>query len=116
VLPEAAVLINGGEATTDDPLVSLSFVPADEEHEEGFLATVDSFDDITEVMISNDPLMTGAVWQPFAQDIPWQLAPGSGLHTVYVRFKDVNGNESAGVETASIFVEGGIFLPIIVSK
>lgn len=117
ILPEAAVLINGGQPTTNDPHVLLSFVPSDEGHEEGFLATADSFDDITEVMISNNPLMTGAVWQPFEQDIPWQLAPGGGIRTVYVRFKDVNGNESAGVETASIFVEGGgLYLPIIVNK
>ncbi|MCL4267314.1 MAG: VWA domain-containing protein [Anaerolineae bacterium] len=116
--PEAAMLINGGAASTNDLNVLLSFVPVDEEHEGSAAARggESAFDDIMEVMISNDPNMTGANWQPFAQDIPWQLEGGCSLQTVYARFRDDNGNESVSTETASIYVDSGgcIYLPIIV--
>lgn len=113
ILPEAAVLINDGAASTDDPNVLLSFVPYDEGHEDSALGLHGGFDDITEVLISNDPAMTGAEWQPFAQDIPWRL-DGCGIQTVYVRFRDASDNESGATATASIEVEGCVYLPIIV--
>jgi hypothetical protein len=111
--PEAFVLINDGAASTTDTNVSLSFLPKTEEFE-GTAGGDDSFDDITEVLLSNDPSFAGAVWQPFAQDIAWELLPGFGLRTVYVQFRDVNGNESVGPETASILLSGdAVFLPYI---
>jgi hypothetical protein len=113
ILPEAGVLINGGEPTTPTPNVVLTFVTT-EEGVEG-LSIQGTFDDITEVMLSNDPSFDGAVWQPFAQGIPWQLEPGPGLRTVYVRFMDENGNISAGAQTASIEVTGTqLLLPLII--
>ncbi len=113
VPPEGAVLINDGAATTDSPNVVLSFVPVGEEHETALGATQNAFDDITQVLISNDPSMAGAVWQPFQQqDIPWQLEFGQGLRTVYVRFMDAAGNESVSTATATIQLEGSmIFMP-----
>jgi hypothetical protein len=111
--PEAFVVINDGAASTTDINVLLSFLPNTEEIQ-GTSGGEGTFDDITEVLISNDPSFDGAVWQPFAQDIPWQLLPGFGLRTVYVQFRDVNGNESLGTETASIHLSGNaILLPYI---
>jgi Mg-chelatase subunit ChlD len=115
--PEAAMLINGSAAQTFDPNVLLSFVPIHEEHEESLLhGDEDAFDDIIEVMISNDPHFTDASWQPFDQDIPWQLEDGCGIQTVYARFRDNSGNESVGTETASIVVDGCLYLPIVLNQ
>jgi len=114
VPPEAALLINGGATSTDSRYVTLSFVPANEEHEPALGAMQNSFDDIAEVQISNDASMAGAVWQEFKQDISWTLTFHPGLQTVYVRFRDENNNESVGTETATIELEGGFTcLPLI---
>jgi Mg-chelatase subunit ChlD len=113
--PEAAMLINGGAPSTNSRNVLLTFVPV-EESIGGNLNELqdDAFDDITEVQISNDPSMAGAIWQPFQQDIPWQLKVGRGLRTVYVRFMDASGNESIGIETATIQLEILlVFLPSV---
>jgi hypothetical protein len=115
VLPEAAVLINDGAASTTDRMVTLSFIPSDEGHE----GEENAFDDIDEVLISNDPSMSGATWQTFDPENPeiaWELEAGAGMRTVYVRFRDVNGNESAGTETATILLEGStLYLPSILN-
>jgi hypothetical protein len=112
--PEALVLINDGGTSTTDLNVVLSFLP----NTESLASTAggqEAFDDITEVLISNSPNFDGATWQPFAQDIPWQLLPGVGIRTVYVKFRDVNGNESVATETASIFLDGNaVYLPFII--
>jgi hypothetical protein len=57
---------------------------------------VELFADITEMKLSNDPLLVGAAYQPFAQDVPWVLPPTTPgeLAKVYAQFKDDNGNES----------------------
>ncbi|MCA9968826.1 MAG: VWA domain-containing protein [Anaerolineales bacterium] len=114
VPPEAFVQINDGASSTTDVDVVLTFIP----NTEVLVSSVGgqaAFDDITEVLISNDPSFAGAAWRPFMQGIPWQLEPGVGLRTVYVRFRDVNGNESIGTETASIYLEGNmLFLPLII--
>lgn len=115
VPPEAAMLINGGAPSTNSPNVLLRFVPV-ETGPEGTLNWVqdDAFNDITEVQISNDPSMAGAIWQPFEQDIPWQLPFTPGLHSVYARFLDASGNESVSIETATIQLDiSQIFLPVL---
>ena len=110
----AGVLINGGAQTTEDSNVLISFVASDEDHETSLSAGESTFDDIAEMLISNDPSMAGASWQAFEQDFAWQLVPGVGFRTVYVRFRDLNGNESAGTETATIFLDGiALYLPLI---
>ncbi|NJM05916.1 hypothetical protein HC891_06525 [Candidatus Gracilibacteria bacterium] len=110
--PEGMVLINDGAATTDDPDVTLSFRAYEEDG-------VENFEDIAEMLISNDPGFAGAQWEPFTQGKPWTVAPGAGgLARVYVRFRDGNGNESVGTEVGQITVTGTgggltIYLPII---
>jgi hypothetical protein len=113
--PMAGILINGGAETTEDADVILSFVADDEEHETGLSSGASAFDDIAEMLISNDPSMAGATWQPFEQDFAWQILPGLGFRTVYVQFRDLSGNESVGTETATIFMDGSvIYLPLAV--
>lgn len=112
VLPEAAVLINGGATSTEDTNVLLSFVPVGDAPDAG---AANPFDDINEVLISNSPLMEGATWQAFGQDIPWELPLEYGWQTVYVRFRDINGNESVGIATATIFLDVDVtYLPIVI--
>lgn len=114
-LPEAAVLVDDGAPTTPDLNVVLSFVPYGDDED------VELFSDIVEMKLSNDPLMVGADWQTFTQDVPWMLAatdPGE-IAKVYAQFKDAGDNESL-VFIGAIEVEGGqqqfedgLFLPTI---
>ena len=55
----------------------------------------DTNPDNVEVMVSNDPLYTGARFQPNPGKMAWELKPGSGnVGIVYARFRDKAGNES----------------------
>ena len=91
-----------------------SYEHADEE-------ALQAFADITEMMLSNDPLLTGADWQPFAQNVPWQLAPTPPGQeaTVYAKFRDAAQNESIIVLDTILVqeptVQPGVktFLPLI---
>jgi len=99
--PEARVIINGGTPSTPDLNVDISFASY------GEFRGNESFDDITDVLLSNDPFFQDAIWQPFAQDLPWELAPGESgdIAKVYARFRDDQGNESAGTEVGSILFQ-----------
>ncbi|MEZ4865757.1 MAG: VWA domain-containing protein [Caldilineaceae bacterium] len=92
--PEAKILINAGAATTDSRKVKLSFVPYEDPQ---------YYDDIAEMKLGNTPDLANAPWQPFQQEIDWELAetnPGDLVH-VYALFRDKAGNESL-LETAMI--------------
>jgi len=110
--PQARVLINGGAANTGTPRVGLSFVPYDSED----FTPQQTFDDITQMKISNSPLLTGASWQTFAQDVPWTLDVLQVGQTarVYVQFRDAAGNEST-IEVGMILLTGtgSIYLPVM---
>jgi hypothetical protein len=115
--PEAQVLINDDAPATTSLTVTLSFEPYGHPDEEALQA----FADISEMMLSNDPLLTAAGWQPFAQDVPWQLAPTApGQETeVYARFRDAAQNESLVVLDGILVQEpsgqpgSNVFLPLI---
>jgi hypothetical protein len=69
----------------------------------------------TQVMVSNDPGFAGASWQAYAAEIPWLLAEGDGLKTVYVKYKDASDYEvisSDDIELAGS-VECAVFLPYV---
>jgi hypothetical protein len=64
--------------------------------------------DVDQMMVSNNGSFEGAAWQPFAKTLPWTLAPGAdGFATVYVKFRDLAGNESNAV-TDEIVVRPGL--------
>jgi len=48
------------------------------------------------MLVGNDTSFTGSNWQTFARSLPWALAGGDGLKTVYAKFRD-----RAGIETRS---------------
>ena len=116
VVPDAQLIIDGGAASTYDLEVTLSLAPYDEEGEDP-----GHFEDIAEVMLSNDPALTGASWQavedPAAFDTSWMLgaAPGE-MARVYARFRDdaVPANESVGTKVAMILYRGPtVYLPLV---
>lgn len=117
VPPEARVLVNNDAPKTTQLNVALSFAPYDQE-----AGDPNSFGDITQMLLSNDPSFDGAQWQPFAQNVPWTLAgvPSGSAARVYARFRDAAGNESVTMVGSIIFEPGGtgsgrgIYLPLIV--
>lgn len=48
----------------------------------------------TEMMISNNPLFSDGVWEPYAAEKDWTLSPGDGQRRVYVKYRDAQGQES----------------------
>jgi hypothetical protein len=112
IQPEARVLVNGDAPETTSQSAVLSFAPYDFEA----LTRAQTFDDITEMRLSNDPTLAGANWQPFAQNVPWTLPltpPGTAAQ-VYAQFRDAAGNVSL-IEVGSILFTGRITLLPIVS-
>ncbi len=108
--PEASVLINNGAAWTTDLDVTLSFAPYEPEGGD----PPETFEDIAEVMISNDPSFVGAAWKDFAPEMPWTLVAERGeVATVYVMFRDEAANESVGPEVGMILYTHAIYLPVI---
>jgi len=111
--PQAFVIVNGGATSTLVRDVTLTFEPY--EYEEGDPPLSETFDDITEMMISNDPSFAGASWQGFYQGVPWTLGgPPNALNFVYVKFRDDNANESVGAEVGVIFYGYFNYLPIVI--
>jgi hypothetical protein len=110
--PEALVLINGGAPVTNDLNVTLTFIPYESEGSD----SSETFDDIVQVKLSNEPTFATAAWQPFGQDIPWVLDADRGeIAHVYARFRDKSYNESVGTEMSMILYDyWKIKLPIIV--
>ena len=83
--PTGAVVINGEAVMTTSAFVTLTMTAAD------------ATSGLASMLISNDP-MGGFVQEPFAAVRPlWKLNPVRGIQTVYVKFVDRAGNESAPV-------------------
>jgi hypothetical protein len=84
--PSGSVTVDGGAAVTTDPGVSLAVAAADPPPGTG----------VTRMRFSNDGV-TWSAFQPPASAIPWELAGGDGVRTVYAQFEDGAGNVSAPV-------------------
>lgn len=90
VLPDALrgqVTIDGGAAYTATPDVTLAMSTN---------ATA------TEMMVANDAAFTGASWRPYASTTSWSLTSGDGSKTVYVKFRDAGGTESAPASATTL--------------
>src|SRR6185369_6824642 len=91
--PEQAVYtlkINGGASTTGSSAVTLS------------MGVIDATD-VIDMRFSNDGITYTAA-EPFTISKPWNLSPGDGHKTVYVRFADKNNVTQAPV-TAMILLD-----------
>ena len=108
VPPEASVIVNGGAVTTTNVGVTLTFAALPDEW------GTEAYADIDEMKISNDPSLSGAAWQAFAQGVSWTLEANPGeLAQVYVLFKDTSDNESVGPTIGSIYRHGEkVYLPL----
>ncbi|MDI6793280.1 MAG: cohesin domain-containing protein [bacterium] len=85
---DAGILINNGAGYTQTPNVSLTLAVSD-----NVSATAD-----IEMMISNDADFSETPgWEPFTASKSWTLISGDGEKTVYVKFRDAAGNETASV-------------------
>jgi hypothetical protein len=79
--PEGVISINGGAQYTSTKSVGL---------------VIDATDDRVgniEMQVSESSNFTGASWQ-LLNDIAFELSSGDGIKTVYVKFRDLAGNES----------------------
>jgi alpha-tubulin suppressor-like RCC1 family protein len=92
VPPTGSVRINSGAAYTTTAAVVLTLSAADDN---GVIAGM---------RISNDGVFDTEPWESYATSKSWNLIAGEGTKTVYVRFKDLTGNESATM-TATIIVD-----------
>lgn len=54
----------------------------------------DSLSGVAEVQISNEPTFTGRPWDTFLGNKQWEVLPGEGEKTVYLRYRDQAGNIS----------------------
>ncbi|MBI5497275.1 MAG: hypothetical protein HY904_19835 [Deltaproteobacteria bacterium] len=60
--------------------------------------------DAVQVLVANRDDFVGSEWRPFGPELAWFLAPGEGLRTVYVKYRDAAGNESVRY-SASVTVD-----------
>lgn len=116
VPPEARLILNGLASSTPDREVVVSLGAYEQEGE-----NLGNFEDIAQVLLSNDPSFVGASWQkvddPSSFHTPWLLdaAPGR-VATVYARFRDdaTPANQSVGTEVAMILYRPPmIYLPLV---
>lgn len=62
----------------------------------------------SEMMVADNPCFLGASWQPFAHETRFQLPPGEGWRTVYVKTRDIYG----ATEVVSDTIYLGANLPV----
>lgn len=105
--PEAKIIINDSAPSTAELKVQLNFVPYEDE---------EFFNDIVEMKLGNSDDLSNVDWQPFEQEVMWELAevPAGELTDVYGLFRDKAGNESL-LETAMIRYTPLIVDPICMS-
>jgi len=59
------------------------------------IAATDSGSGVSEMIISEDVNFVGAEWEPYSASKPFSLSVGSGIKTIFIKFRDTVGNESA---------------------
>ena len=90
--PTGTLVINGGAAFTNSTSVSLT------------LSATDSGSGVTQMQFSNDD----AAWsgsEDYAGSKSWTLTAGDGAKTVYVQYRDAQGNVSTGTISDSITLD-----------
>ncbi|MFA6407117.1 MAG: fibronectin type III domain-containing protein [Candidatus Paceibacterota bacterium] len=89
------MVINNDATSTDRELVTLSL----------------SSPLVREMLISNRSDFVDAKWEPFASSSQWVLIGGSGIRTVYAKFKDQN-NAISSVVSDSIMLQPFHAVPV----
>jgi hypothetical protein len=87
--PTGAIVINDNASYTDENAVILKFNASDRYS-------------VSWMMLSEDPSFRGAAWQEYGRLAYFTLSTGDGLKTVYAKFKDSSGWESAVVNNSIV--------------
>ena len=80
--PAGGVVIDGGRGIAPAQDVTLSFDATDRYG-------------VSQVMVDDSADFPDGYWRPYVGSMPWHLPWGDGSKTVYAKFKDANGWESA---------------------
>lgn len=81
--PSGSISTNNNESYATSTLVNLA------------ISSSDVTTSVVEMMISNSADFAGATWEAYATTKDWTLTSGDGTKTVYIKFKDLVGNESS---------------------
>ena len=76
--PSGSILINNGDASTEEAAVTLT------------LGATDTESGVGEMMVSNSSDFSGAQWQRYQTSLPWTLSAGTG--TTYVLVQNPNSS------------------------
>lgn len=87
-----SVSINNSASATNSTTVTLT------------LSATDATTSVNQMKISNNPDFTDSSWESFLMQRSWTVLSGDGNKTVYVKFRDVVGNET-GTVSASIILD-----------
>lgn len=100
--PLGSILINGGNTTTSDQVVTLSIDAVDnlrDEHVNQVHLLPGTPDTSLLMRISNSSDFRGKLWKGIQTEVPqWDLERSSGTARVYVQFRDDHGNVSTTYE------------------
>ena len=88
--PTGSVVINGGAAATSNLAVNLT------------LSATDTISTVTQMRFSNDGTAYSAA-EAYATTKAWTLSTGGGTKTVYVQFRDAEGNWSAAFTDTIVY-------------
>ena len=82
---KSPIVINNGANTTTNVDVSLKL---------NATSSISGINNVSQMMTSNDSNFLNAVWETYSTTKSWVLTAGTGLKTVYVKFRNASGNES----------------------
>lgn len=97
-----AVNVSLAKDTSGPSLLSLA-INANNSHTNSLNSTLSiSASDASEMLISNSILCNTGNWEPMASSKSWTLNTSNDINTVYAKFKDASGNESACISDSII--------------
>ena len=112
IAPEATVIINGGNKTTDTNKVTLQIIQT---YNDGVNNSVKTTMNATHMRVANSPeALESAPWVPYSEFYTWYLTKGSGIKFVFVQLRDnqavpeVSPIFSAGIKYTGATFEIGI--------
>lgn len=88
--PNGSISINNGAPETQTREVTLSLTATDNQQ-------------VTGMMVSNDPSFAGGTWEIYETTKNWVLTPEIGTKTVYVKYMDPQGNISAAFSDSILY-------------
>ena len=102
-----AVVIDDEAVSTGSQMVEVTVWPGGRPpgRDASYTLGLSHIDQVTKVMLSEDPCFANAQWQPYAQTVPFQLSAGNGRKVVYARVMDENGLTAASWDSIYLGVD-----------